>query len=71
MLVTCHKTIPLFKKPKPLKLVDSMSKMLLGGTNPSWLIEIICAITPSSKSNVEKDDLLILHASCTTYKYQD
>ena len=71
MLATCHKTIPLFEKPKPLKLVDSMSEMLLGRTNPSWLTEIICVITLSSKSNVEKDDLLILHASCTTYKYQN
>ena len=28
----CHKTIPLLEDPKLLKLVDNMSKMLIGET---------------------------------------
>ena len=32
MHAACHKTIPLLEDPKSLKLLDSMSKMLLGGT---------------------------------------
>ena len=32
MFAAYHKTIPLLEKPKPLKLVYSMSEMLLGGT---------------------------------------
>ena len=32
MHASCHKTIPLLEDPKPLKLVDNMSEMLLGGT---------------------------------------
>ena len=29
--------------------------------NPSWLFEIMCATTLSSKDNIRRDDLLILH----------
>ena len=32
MHVACHNIIPLLEDPKPLKLVESMSQMLLGGT---------------------------------------
>ena len=32
MLVACHKTIALLDEPKPLNLMDIMSKMLLRGT---------------------------------------
>ena len=67
----CHNTSPLLDLPNPLKLTVIMSKMLLKGAQSILAYKITYATTPSLKDNVRRDDLLILHAPYTTYKYQN
>ena len=71
MHAACHNTIPLLEDPKPLKLVDSMSKMLLGGTEYVFVNWNNLYHNPIVREQWRKRWSIVLHASCTTCKCRD